>query len=144
MRGHWVGRIPDPKKYFGFIYIITDKTSGRAYVGRKQYWSAKAGVKGCKSRVVDRASKRWKVSCWKPSDWKTYKGSSRALLDWMRDHPDHEYEYKIIKQCRAKGILTYSEVQEQWKRNVLGAKLPDGQWAYFNGNIGAIRFRCPQ
>ena len=35
---HWVGRKPNPVKYFGFTYLITNLTNGRMYVGKKQYW----------------------------------------------------------------------------------------------------------
>jgi len=137
---HWTGITPDPLNNWGFIYIIRDVTTGQGYVGRKQYFFAKQGAKGCKSRVVDRSSPKWKCSCWIPSNWKTYKGSSKILDKHMATHPDHEYTFEIIHQCHSRGELSYWEVRYQWELLVLTARLPDGTRQYFNGNIGGIKF----
>lgn len=137
---HWAGETPDPERYLGFVYLITDELTGKAYVGRKNYWIARS-KKGCKSRVTDKGSDKWKPECWKASDWEYYKGSSKALRDHMRDHADHEYSFVILKQVQSKGRLSYEECKEQWKRDVLCARLPDETYRYLNGNIQAIRFR---
>jgi len=142
-QGHWVGLKADTKNYFGFIYIIRDKTTGRAYIGKKQFYLAKPGAKKCRSKVADRKSPRWKASCWRESDWRAYKGSSNSLAKFMKKNPDHEYEYEIIKLCRSRGVLTYSETQIQWERDVLGTQMECGEFRYFNLMIGAIKFRQP-
>lgn len=142
-RGHWTeGITPNPKKYFGFIYIITDETTGRAYIGKKQFYMAKSGAKGCKSRIANRSHTRWKPECWKESDWRTYSGSSKSFTKWMKENPKHKYTYKIIRHAKSRGDLTYYELKELWKRNVLVTKLPDkSDYVYFNRQIGAIKYR---
>lgn len=142
-QGHWVGLKADTKNYFGFIYIIRDLTTGRAYIGKKQFYLAKSKMRGCKSKVADRQSPKWKSCCWRESDWRVYKGSSNSLEKFMRENPTHTYEYEIIKLCRSRGVLTYSEIQEQWSRDVLGTKMEDGNFRYFNRMIGAVKFRPP-
>ena len=143
-QGHWVGEDINPYHYFGFIYLITDKTSGRLYVGKKQLWSARRVMKGCKSKVTDRQSPKWKSCCWKEMPgWRKYKGSSKALDKWQKEYINNEYEYRILYQCRSKGTLHYRELKELWNRNVLTEKMDDGEYLYFNRSIGAIKFRPP-
>lgn len=140
-QGHWTGATVDPGKHIGFVYIIRDRTTGQAYVGRKQVWMSKSGVKGCKSRTPDRGSPKWKQCCWRESDWRVYSGSSKSLLAHFKLHPEHEYEYEVLRTCATKGRLSYEEAKEQWKHDVLDARLSDGSYKFFNGNIQAIKFR---
>lgn len=143
-QGHWIGLKADTKDNFGFIYIIRDKTIGRAYIGKKQFWAKKPKTKGCKTAVADKGSPKWKHCCWKESDWRTYRGSSKSLAKHMKEFPDNDYEYEILYLCRSRGVLTYSETQEQWRRDVLGMKMTDGNtYRYWNRAIGAIKFRPP-
>lgn len=140
-QGHWVGLKADTKNFFGFIYLITDTETNRKYIGKKQFFFAKPRAKGCRSKVADRQSPKWKGCCWKDSGWRDYKGSSPSLAKWMKANPDNIYTYEIIQLCRSRGLLTYTEVAEMWERKVLETKLPDGEYEYFNRHIGAIKFR---
>ena len=140
-QGHWSGVKADPTSYFGFIYQITDKTTGQSYIGRKQFWMAKQKVTGCKSKSQDRRSPKWKECCWSASNWKVYKGSSKNLAAHMKEFPKHNYQYSILKQYASRGTLTYGELKALWQHNVLTARLPNGDYKYFNRMIGAIKFR---
>ncbi len=143
-QGHWGGETADPYNNFGFIYLISDLTSGRFYVGKKQFWSV-AKRKGCKSRVTDRQSDKWKCRCWQEMPkWREYKGSSPSLKKWMKENPTNNYKYEILYQCRSKGVLHYKELKELWSRDVLSVKMEDGEYLYFNRSIGAIKFRPPE
>lgn len=142
-QGHWVGLTVDIGTNFGFIYIITDMNTGQKYVGKKQCFFTKTGAPKCRGKVNDRGSTRWKDSCWKESNWKKYKGSSNILKDHMKKFPKHTYEYRVVRLCRSKGALTYSEVEVMWELKVLSSKLPDGEYEYFNRQIGAIKYRPP-
>jgi len=142
--GHWGGIQAEPDKFFGFLYLITHVKSGRMYIGKKQYYTAKQKVKGCKSKITDRQSPKWKLCCWKESDWRTYKGSSNSLAKFMKENPDDEFTYTIIRQCRSRGTLHYGELKELWKRDVLAAEQEDGSPLYWNLSIGAIKFRPPK
>jgi len=138
---HWIGVKPNPHEYFGFIYVITDVTAGRYYVGKKQYWAARR-IKGCRSKVTDKRSSKWKSKCWSESDWRFYKGSSKNLQAWMEDHPTHQYEYRIVKQCRAKGTLHYSEIEALVRSGCLWIRSCEtGEPLFFNRQIPACKFR---
>jgi hypothetical protein len=142
-QSHWVGPEPDPSKYFGFIYVIRDETSGKQYVGKKQYWTA-ITMYGCKTRQYNRQSPKWNPKCWKESGWRTYKGSSKIFTKYMRDNKDHVYTYEILMQCTSRGSLHYAELRELWRRDVLTKRGPDGDYMYFNVAIQAIKFRPPE
>jgi len=141
---HWVGLEPDPKNYFGFVYLITDLTNGKAYIGKKQYYVVKSGVKGCTSKVSDRQSPKWKSKCYKESDWHYYKGSSPSLKKYMKENPDHNYRYEIIRNCRSRGTLHYAEVEAMVRYGVLWVTDDNGEHIFFNRQIPATRFRPPK
>jgi len=121
IKHHWVGRRPDPSKYFGFVYLITNTVSGRMYVGKKQY---------------HRWSKRKKVG---ENDWHYYTGSSKDLNRDIKRLGQHNFEFKILKNYNTRGGLTYGEANKQHKLDVLTKPHPDGR-LYYNKQIGAVRF----
>lgn len=144
-QGHWIGQVADPCNHLGFVYLIWDKTSGRKYCGKKQFWLAKPGVTGCKGKTTDKGSTHWKSKCWKESDWRTYKGSSNSFNKWMTDNPDNKYEYIILRQCQTKSQLHYGEVEALVERGALWRKLgKTEEYEYFNRQIPATRFRVPR
>ena len=138
---HWCGLDPDPDNNFGFIYRIDVVESGHAYIGKRQYWKAKRGAPKCKSKVFDKGSPKWKESCWVPSDWEYYSGSSFILDNFKKKFPDYTYVHTLLTNCKSRAILIYSEAKAQWDEDVLVAKLEDGRHKYFNQQIGAIKFR---
>ena len=60
-----------PEEYEGFVYLITNTTNGRKYIGKKlaKFKTSKPPLKGRKNRR--RGTKE--------SDWKEYWGSSDKL-----------------------------------------------------------------
>ena len=60
-----------PEDVVGFVYMITNITSGKKYIGKKlvQFKKSRPPLKGRKNR------RRYKVE----SDWKDYYGSSDKL-----------------------------------------------------------------
>lgn len=104
----------DLKKYYGFVYLIINKLTGRKYIGRKYFWHFKR-VKG----------KRKKVE----SDWKEYYGSSKVLLEDYNILGEAHFTRIILSLHKTKGDVNYYEVREQFKRNVL----EDSN--YYNDNI---------
>lgn len=141
-QGHWTGQKANPYKYLGFVYLITDHTTGRKYVGKKMYYRGKS-IPGCKGRVTDRQSDKWRCRCWSDSGWREYTGSSNKLNKHLKECPDNQYTFEIIYQCRSKASLAYVESREMWQRDVLSSKLDNGEWEYFNENIPPVRFRAP-
>ncbi len=142
-QGHWKGAKADPYHYLGFIYIISDDTINRHYIGKKQYWLRRGRIKGCRRVVTDKQSNKFSMRCWKESDWRTYKGSSPSLCKHMRKYPDNKYDFRILYQCRSKGELHYMELKELWSRDVIAKQNDEGGYEYFNRSIGAIKFRPP-
>ena len=140
-QGHWVGIKAEPDKFFGFIYRIDCIDTGQSYIGKRQYWSAKQRVKGCKSCVANRASPKWKPACWTEASWKEYRGSSKYLAKFMDENPHYTFTYTIIKNCESRADLVYSEAYYQWKYEVLHAKMPDGTDKFFNHAIAGIKFK---
>lgn len=106
----WTGAKVDPSKHFGFVYRLMDLTDGSFYIGKKNIWIKKSNAKGCKSAVAAPQAKRWKPTCWKESDWKTYNGSSKYWLQHLYDNTDHKYERRVIVCCQTKGVLHFAEL----------------------------------
>lgn len=102
--------------HYGFVYLITNTQTGRMYVGRK-YFTAKKG----KRRVQ--------------SDWRSYWGSCKPLLDEIAQIGKSHFKREILSVHMKRGEVNYAEVEEQIKRDVLTALMPDGSRAYYNGNI---------
>lgn len=138
---HWIGEEPEPEVYFGFIYLISNSVNGRRYVGKKQYWMSSGKVK---NRPTDRASDKWRDHHWKESNWASYTGSSKELNADIRKYGKDKFTFMIIRQCSSKGSLHYEEIKEQVLRDVLVEKLETGEYAYYNKQIAAIKFRPPE
>jgi len=139
---NWCGLKPNSTKFFGFIYLITNKLTGRLYIGKKQYWMKK-NIKGCKSVITDKQALNWKPECWRESDWRNYKGSSNDLTKDIREFGTDNFQFKIIKHCRSRGSLTYSEIAEQVLSGCLWRILADGVPLYYNKRIAAVKFKPP-
>ncbi|MCK5015917.1 MAG: hypothetical protein KAS32_02505 [Candidatus Peribacteraceae bacterium] len=106
---------------------------------------ARQKVKGCKSKVTDRQSPKWKSCCWRLGDWEVYKGSSNSLTKDIKELGVSKFTFTIIRLCRSKGTLHYAEIEEQVKRGVLWKKLgsDDKQYLYYNRQIACCKFRPP-
>ncbi len=107
----------------GFVYCIIDKTNGMKYIGKKTLVSKRKlpPLKG-KSR------RRIKVA---ESDWKTYYGSSKEVMDLVEQYGGDRFERHILRLCKTKGEMSYYELEEQVTQKVLFK--PD---EYYNAFIG--------
>jgi hypothetical protein len=107
--------------YVGFVYLITDLTNNKKYIGKKLFIS--------KRKAPPLKGKTRKRTIVKESDWKTYYGSSEEVQTLVETNGIHNYRREIIHLCTKRGILSYLEAKEQFDRNVL---LTD---EYYNGII---------
>jgi len=101
----------DPGEYYGFVYLITNNTNGRRYIGKKFFWSSKR-------KQVNKVRKRYKVE----SDWKDYWSSSEELKNDVQLLGKENFTREIIHLCRTKGVTNYLEAKEQFLRAVLENK----------------------
>jgi hypothetical protein len=127
---HWLyenKEIEDiPEGYFGFVYLITNIKTGRKYIGKKQFNSYRSKkIKG-KTR-----KKRFVLE----SDWKDYWGSCEELKEDIKILGEDSFKREILKLCKTRGDLTYSEVEFQIKKDVLTALDSEGRRLYYNSNI---------
>ena len=111
------------KEWVGFVYVITDKSNDKMYVGKKQFWSKKTlpPLKG-------KTRKRRSIV---ESDWKKYYGSSDLVKQLLTEHGEQNFYREILYFGKSKGELGYMEMREQVLRNVL---LDDN---YYNGIVNA-------
>jgi hypothetical protein len=108
--------------YFGFVYLITNKSNQRQYIGRKYFWSFRTPP-GKKRRVKQE------------SDWKRYYGSCPELKEDIKKYGKEIFSREILSLHEAKGDCNYEETKQLFLNNVLKESLDDGSPAYYNSNI---------
>ena len=77
------------KDVYGFVYIITNESSGKKYIGKKVFWS----------------------------DWKSYYGSNETLNE--ERHSGTVFKREILRLCSTKSECTYFEAKLQFQYDVL-------------------------
>ena len=108
--------------YFGFVYLITNKSNGRSYIGRKYFWSFRKPP-GKKRKVKQE------------SDWKKYYGSCPELKEDIKKYGKETFSREILSLHTTKGVCNYEETKQLFLNNVLSESLDDGSPAYYNSNI---------
>ena len=118
-QGKIIEKISD--EYMGFVYLITNTTNNKKYIGKKlaQFKKSRPPLKGKKNR------RRYTVE----SDWKDYWGSSDRLLEDVKLLGKENFTREILYFCRSKSELSYLEAKEQFDRRVLESD------DYYNGII---------
>ena len=109
--------------YEGFIYIITNKTNGKFYVGKKTFWNTHK-LPALKGRTKKEKLRRSKLKgnkrhVKKESDWKNYWGSSKELLKNIEELGEDKFERRILRLCKTKWEMSYYEALEQFNRDVI-------------------------
>ena len=122
-----------PENTYGFVYIVTHKPTGKAYIGRKILQFTKKVKLGKKelsalAGVVGRRPS-YKLAV-KESDWKSYYGSQKEIKQLLVEGKKDEFERTILKCVPTKKSLTYFEIKYQMIYQVL--EKPD---EFFNDNI---------
>ena len=107
---------------FGFVYIITNTKTGKAYVGCKQYFS------------MTKKKRKHK--------WETYMSSSKYLKADIKKIGKKHFTFEVIAEYKNKRSLRYYEAYYQLKWNVLTATMEDSDDpAYYNSYVGGKFYR---
>ena len=95
-------------EFYGFVYLITNLQSGKKYIGKKFFYSAR-------TKVLKGKKKRYKIA----SDWQTYYGSNTELQNDVKTLGEQMFLREILYLCKSKGECGYVEAKEQFNRTVL-------------------------
>jgi hypothetical protein len=107
------------KKYYGFIYLIEEVSTGMKYVGQKCFHSFRTPP-GKKNK------KKFE------SDWKQYCSSNKVLSYKIKQtelERNDKYKFKMLALCKDKSVLNYCEARMMMIYNVLGSD------KYYNENL---------
>ena len=117
--GKTIETIPD--EYEGFVYLITNTTTGQKYIGKKlaKFKTTKPPLKGKKNKRRGH----------KESDWKDYWGSSDRLNADVTALGPENFTREILYLCKSRAEMSYIEAREQFDRRVLETD------DYYNGII---------
>jgi hypothetical protein len=113
-----------PKTSIGFIYKITQISTGKIYIGRKILFKTVTRTKLGKKR-------KEKVD----SDWRTYWSSSPKIKAWIETDGIADFTKEILLFVSSKGMLAYGEELAMYLLGVLESD------KFLNDNIRSKIYR---
>lgn len=116
-----------PEDCVGFVYIITNLSNERKYIGKKLAKFSKTTQKTVK--LKNGTKKKKKIRSKVDSDWRDYYGSSPELSKDVELFGKDNFKREILYYCKSKSECSYIEAREQFSRRVLESK----DW--YNGHI---------
>ena len=121
-----------PVDTYGFIYRVTHKPSGMSYIGKKSLHHnvKKKLTKKQLAEQTGRGRKPTTEVIQKESDWKTYYGSAKPILELIKGERQDEFERTILHLVPNKKLLTYYECKYLFTYGVL-----ENPYDFYNDNI---------
>jgi hypothetical protein len=116
-----------PEDCVGFVYLITNLTNDRKYIGKKLAKFSKTTYKTV--QLKNGTKKKKKIRSKIDSDWQEYFGSSKELLADVEKLGKEQFKREILYYCCSKAECSYIEAREQFDRKVLEST------DYYNGQI---------
>jgi hypothetical protein len=116
-----------PEDCVGFVYLITNLTNNRKYVGKKLSKFSKTTYKTV--TLKNGTKKKKKIKSKIDSDWLVYYGSSIELNKDVELLGKENFRREILFFCKSKAECSYIEAREQFTRRVLETT------DYYNGQI---------
>ena len=116
-----------PEDCVGFVYLITNLTNGRKYIGKKLAKFSKTTYKTV--TLKNGTKKKKKIRSKISSDWQTYWSSSDELKKDIELLGQNNFTREILFYCKSKSECTYLEARTQFERKVLESD------DYYNGQI---------
>ena len=116
-----------PEDCVGFVYLITNKQSGRQYIGKKLAKFSRTTYRMVK--LKNGKKKRKKIRGKIESDWQSYYGSNTELNADVAKLGVDNFTREILYYCTSKAECSYIEAREQFRHQVLESD------NYYNGQI---------
>ena len=116
-----------PEDCVGFVYLITNNTTGRKYIGKKLAKFAKTTYKTVKLKNGNKKKKKIRSKI--DSDWRDYYGSNLELSKDVDTLGRENFKREIMFYCKSKSECSYIEAREQFTHKVLESR------DYYNGQI---------
>ncbi len=118
-----------PEDAIGFVYLITNLTNNRKYIGKKLFQFSKTSYKTVKLKNGTKKKKRIRSKI--ESDWQNYYGSSIELNKDVENLGKDKFKREILYYGKSKSECSYIELKEQVLRKVLESD------EYYNGHVQA-------
>ncbi len=121
-----------PQNTFGFIYIVTYKPTGTSYIGKKVLYHNQK-KKLTKKELAEQTGPGRKPTTkvvTKESDWKTYYGSSKMIVEMIKNGEKDNFSREILMFVSKKKLLSYYETKYLFKHEVL-----ETPGKFFNDNV---------
>jgi serine/threonine protein kinase len=134
-----------PEGTYGFIYQVTHIPTGKKYIGKKVLYFERNKKLGKKEQALLQEERkaqglRGPIPSTKKtiteSDWRTYYGSQKEILDLVKQGPLTDFKREILQYTSNKKHLTYYECKYLFINEVLETRNN-----YINDNILAKFFR---
>jgi hypothetical protein len=116
-----------PEDCVGFVYLITNLTNDRKYIGKKLAKFSRTTTKTV--TLKNGTKKKKKIRSKIDSDWQEYFGSSAELNKDIDSLGKENFSREILYFCKSKAECSYVESREQFFRKVLEST------EYYNNNI---------
>jgi hypothetical protein len=116
-----------PEDCVGFVYMITNITNDRKYIGKKLAKFSRTTQRTVK--LKNGTKKKKKIRTKIDSDWRDYYGSSPELTQDVEQLGKDNFTREILYYCKSKAECSYIEAREQFTHRVLESK----DW--YNGHI---------
>lgn len=126
-----------PEGTFGFIYKVTHTPTNKSYIGKKVLYHNQK-KKLTKKELAEQTGPGRKPSTkvvTKESDWKTYYGSAKPIIELVKNGEKDNFSREILMYVNNKKLLSYYETKYLFINNVL--ETPD---LWFNDNIAGKYF----
>jgi hypothetical protein len=116
-----------PEDCVGFVYLITNNTTGKKYIGKKLAKFSKTTYKTVKLKNGNKKKKKIRSKI--DSDWRDYYGSNDQLNKDVEILGKENFTREILYYCKSKAECSYIEAREQFTHRVLEST------DYYNGHI---------
>ncbi len=128
-----------PENTYGFIYEVTHIPTGKKYLGKKVLYferNKRLGKRALEALRQERKAKGiggrtpLKQKVITESDWKTYYGSQKEILELVKEGNERDFKREILQFVKDKKQLTYFECKYLFINEVLETRNN-----YINDNI---------